>query len=150
MGRQKGKRPPGGFPDASATFQRSADFLLGGSSRPARRSAARRVGKENSSSAQRDGAREEAVTAPYLVRLLCLSLATFFLVNLAIGALLRLFAPAAIQWAGLMTPRSAARGLIALRLLPSTAAILVVLGLCVPSFVWLEPATEAEGMGFGC
>ena len=53
---------------------------------------------------------------PYMWRLLCLSLACFFLVHLAVGLLIHLVAPAAIRTAERMRPHRAAGVMLALRL----------------------------------
>ena len=47
-------------------------------------------------------------------------------------------------------PSSAARLLLAARLFPSVAALLVVAGICVPSYLWLEPEATVEQVGLGC
>ena len=44
----------------------------------------------------------------------------------------------------------AGRFLLALRLLPAALALFVVAGLCVPSYLWLEPETGPEEVGAGC
>ena len=49
-----------------------------------------------------------------------------------------------------MRPRLAERFLLALRLLPAALALFVVAGLCVPSYLWLEPEISAEEVGAGC
>jgi Zn-dependent protease with chaperone function len=56
----------------------------------------------------------------------------------------------AIRFAATRTPRSAARFLLALRLLPASLAALFVLGLCVPSYLWLEPSVTTEQVGPLC
>ncbi|MGB6460828.1 MAG: hypothetical protein WBG02_12760, partial [Candidatus Acidiferrum sp.] len=48
------------------------------------------------------------------------------------------------------TPVAAARFLLALRMLPFALAALFVVGLCVPSYLWLEPAATAERVGLVC
>jgi len=90
------------------------------------------------------------VNAAYLFRLLCLSLASFFLVNGVAGAATTMFSNAAIRIAETMPPRSAARFLFILRMLPSVLGLSVVLGLCIPSYLWLEPQTASERVGFAC
>ena len=90
------------------------------------------------------------MTPPYLIRLLCLSLAAFFLIHLALGLTVSLIAPAAIRLAERTRPRWAARFLLILRLLPSGLALFVVAGLCVPSYFKLEPEITAERVGFVC
>src|SRR5258708_18933232 len=88
--------------------------------------------------------------APYLLRLLCLCLATFFVIHCVVGLLIALGGPAAVRAARRMRPRLAGRLLLALRLLPAALALFVVAGLCVPSYLWLEPETNAEEVGAGC
>jgi hypothetical protein len=89
------------------------------------------------------------VTLPYLIRLVCLSLASFFLVHLALGVIVWAITPAAIRVAHRARPRWAARFLLLLRLLPSGIALFVVAGLCVPSYFQLEPES-AERVGAAC
>lgn len=84
---------------------------------------------------------------PYLLRLLCLCFASFFVVNLAAGTLVRFSSQSAIRFAESRTPGSAARFLLVLRILPFALAIHFVLGLCVPSYLWLEPAATSERVG---
>lgn len=86
----------------------------------------------------------------YFVRLLCLALATFFLVHLALGLAVSTLAPVALRIAERLRPRLAARLMLALRLFPVTAALFVAAGLCVPSYLRFEPETSAERIGFAC
>ena len=86
----------------------------------------------------------------YFFRLVCLSLAAFLLVNGIAGAATALLSKAAIRIAETMRPRSAARFLFLLRMLPSVLGITLVLGLCVPSYLWLEPQMASERVGFAC
>jgi Zn-dependent protease with chaperone function len=58
--------------------------------------------------------------------------------------------PAAIRKASGFDARLAARTLLVLRLLPSTFAGLLVLGICVPSYLWLEPETSGEQVSSVC
>lgn len=88
--------------------------------------------------------------SPYLLRLLCLCLASFFLVHAALGLATRIAAPAAIRLAERMRPRLATRLLLALRMFPLALAVFIVVGLCVPSYLWLEPGATAERVGFAC
>lgn len=90
------------------------------------------------------------MTFPYLVRLLCLCLASFFLVHFALGLVIWVFAPVAIRMAERIRPRAAARMLLALRLLPLGFSLFVVTALCVPSYLWLEPEAAVEDVGLGC
>jgi len=87
---------------------------------------------------------------PYLMRLWCLCLASFFLLHLALGLLVSLMAPWVIRTAFRLEARLAARLLLALRLLPAGLAALVVAGICTPSYLWLEPQASAEEVGWGC
>jgi Zn-dependent protease with chaperone function len=87
---------------------------------------------------------------PYLLRLLCLCLASFFLVHAALGLAAWLAAPAAIRMAETMRPRTAARFLFMLRVLPAMLAAIVVLGLGVPSYLWLEPQATMESVSLAC
>ena len=93
--------------------------------------------------------------APYLIftyvtRFLCLCLACFFLVHLAVGLFVSLTASWAIRRASRMDARPAARFLLALRLLPAGAASIVVAGACAPSYLWLEPEASVEEVGLAC
>jgi hypothetical protein len=87
---------------------------------------------------------------PYLLRLLCLCFASFFVLNAAAGLLLTLSSNPAIRFAESRKPSAAARFLLALRILPLALATLFVLLLCVPSYLWLEPAATAERVGLFC
>ena len=87
---------------------------------------------------------------PYLLRLLCLCLAAFFVVHSVVGLAVAAGGGAAVRAARRMRPRLAGRFLLALRLLPAVLALFVVAGLCVPSYLWLEPQTDAEELGAGC
>ena len=84
---------------------------------------------------------------PYLLRLSCLCFASFFVLNLAAGLLVRFFCKSAIRFAESKSSRAAARFLIVLRLLPFALAALFVVALCVPSYLWLEPASASERVG---
>jgi hypothetical protein len=90
------------------------------------------------------------MTLPYLLRLLCLCMASFFLVHLALGLAVSLATPVATGWAERMRPRQASRFLLALRLFPWAGSVLVVAGLCAPSYLLLEPAATREEVGFAC
>ena len=86
----------------------------------------------------------------YLFRLLCLSMASFFLVHLALGAALSLLAPAAIRLSERFRPQLAARLLLLLRLAPTGLSLLMVAGLLAPSYLWLEPRAATEPIGWVC
>lgn len=87
---------------------------------------------------------------PYLLRLLCLSFASFFLLNAVASQLVQLFSKLAVRRAERKTARVAARLLLALRLLPFAIATLFVIALCVPSYLWLEPSATTEQVGVLC
>src|SRR5580658_7840999 len=87
---------------------------------------------------------------PYLVRLAILSLACFFLVHAALAIGMSLLAPRLLALAKRWKPNSAAGLLLAARLFPSVSSVLVVAGICVPSYLWLEPEATVEQVGFGC
>jgi hypothetical protein len=87
---------------------------------------------------------------PYSLRLLCLCLASFFLIHAALGLAAWLAVPAAIRLAETRSPRSAARLLFFLRVLPALLAAAVVLGLGVPSYLWLEPEATQESVSLAC
>jgi bla regulator protein blaR1 len=87
---------------------------------------------------------------PYSLRLLCLCLASFFLIHAALGLAAWLAAPAAIRLSETRRPRSAARLLFFLRVLPALLAAAAVLGLGVPSYLWLEPQGTQESVSLAC
>lgn len=87
---------------------------------------------------------------PYLFRLLCLGFASFFVLNAAAGLFVRVSSKSAIRFAESRASDTAARFLFALRMFPFVLATLFVVGLCVPSYLWLEPATTAERVGLLC
>jgi Zn-dependent protease with chaperone function len=90
------------------------------------------------------------MTLPYLPRLLCLAMASFFLVHLVTAAIVSLLAPLAIRTAQGFAPRHAARFLLILCLLPLAMSVGVALGLCVPSYLWFEPERFDEPVGLAC
>jgi Zn-dependent protease with chaperone function len=87
---------------------------------------------------------------PYLLRLVCLCLAVFSVVHCVVGLVVSLAGPAAVRAARRLRPRLAGRLLLGLRLLPAALALFVVAGLCVPSYLWLEPKSGGEEVGAGC
>lgn len=91
------------------------------------------------------------MTLPYIAKLVCLSLASFFLIHLALALLVSLATPAALRIAARNQPAWAARFLFSIRMFPAGFGVLVVAGLCIPSYLWLEPKTAAsEGIGWLC
>jgi len=89
------------------------------------------------------------MTLPYLPRLVCLCLAAFFLVHLALGAIVSLIARPAVRMAASLRPRVAARCLLVLRLLPAAGAAFTVIAVCLPSYLWLEPDAPNERVAIG-
>src|SRR5437763_4852832 len=92
----------------------------------------------------------KAVILAYPLRLLCLCLAAFFLVHLAMGLVVLAITPAAVRRAQRMSPRLATRWLLTLRLVPLACSLFVVAAFCVPSYLWLEPQAAAEQAGLVC
>lgn len=90
------------------------------------------------------------MTLPYLVRLVCLSLACFCAVNLAATFAVRAFSQRMIRRAASMDSRRAALTLLFWRLFPAAFALACVIGLCVPSYLWFEPHAANEGIGVAC
>jgi beta-lactamase regulating signal transducer with metallopeptidase domain len=87
---------------------------------------------------------------PYLLRLLCLCLAAFFVIHTAAGLAVSLAAPAVVRVAERMRARRGAALLLTLRLLPATVALTLVGGLCIPSYLLLEQEGSAERVGTQC
>jgi hypothetical protein len=90
------------------------------------------------------------VILPYALRLVCLCLASFFLVHLALALLARCLSPVALRFAERLPAHSAARFLLAFRLFPAALAMAAVAGLCVPSYLSLEQEDGAEFVGLTC
>ena len=90
------------------------------------------------------------MSAEYVVRLLCLSLAALFAVQFATGLAVRLLTPWIARVSCRATPRAATRLMLALRCLPPCLALFVVLAVCVPSYLWLEPVDTGEELGWLC
>lgn len=90
------------------------------------------------------------MNAPYWLRLLFLSLASFFVVNAFVGLAATFASRAAIRLAERLRPRGAARLLLALRFLGPALGTAFVLGLGVPSYLWYEPHGESERIGLLC
>jgi Zn-dependent protease with chaperone function len=90
------------------------------------------------------------MNVPYVFRLLCLCLASFFVVNALLGLIAALASRGAVRMAETMRARTAAHFLFVVRLLPFAVGISVVLVLCVPSYLWLEPQATPERVGWAC
>jgi Zn-dependent protease with chaperone function len=87
---------------------------------------------------------------PYLLRLLCLCFASFFIVHAAAALLVWIGAPAALRVAEHSKPGFAAKFLFAFRMFPFALTVFLVVGFCIPSYLWLEPLTPGEKVGFAC
>lgn len=87
---------------------------------------------------------------PYAARLVCLCFASFFLLHGLLGLAAWLSAPAATRAGEYMPPRTAARILFGLRMLPAIVAAAAVAALCVPSYLRLEGNTAGERVGLWC
>jgi Zn-dependent protease with chaperone function len=91
------------------------------------------------------------VIVPYVLRLACLCLGSFFLIHLTLS----LFAGALAPWATSRAERIAMRQpaqaaatlLFAMRLLPAVISLAAVAALCVPSFLSFEKPRGAEAAG---
>lgn len=88
---------------------------------------------------------------PYGLRLLCVGLASFFLLHLAFAPIARSLAPWLLRRAERVgrhgSARSAAMLLLSWRLLPPLLAFATVAALCLPSFVSFENQRGAEAAG---
>lgn len=85
----------------------------------------------------------------YLLRLVCVCGAAFFLVNFAAGVLALAASPAAVRFGERMRPAAGAWVVLGLRLLPVTLALGVVAGFCVPSYLRFEQ-DASESIGWVC
>jgi Zn-dependent protease with chaperone function len=90
------------------------------------------------------------MTLPYLLRLLCMSLAAWFVVHAAAGLILAVAGPGLIRWVRGMDARRGAAILLSARLAPGLSAAITVLVLCVPSYLSLEDERGAEYVGYKC
>jgi hypothetical protein len=90
------------------------------------------------------------MSIPYFARLLCLCLAAFFLIHLALSAIVAALAGRAVRRAGRMRPATGARFLFGVRMLPATLSGAIAAGVCAPSYLWFEPETAMEHIGLAC
>lgn len=90
------------------------------------------------------------MTFLYIFRLVCLCLASFFILQVASSLLVCNIASASIQFAHRLRPRAAARLLLSLRLLPAGISLVAVSVLCLPSYLLLEPHSGTERIGILC
>ena len=87
---------------------------------------------------------------PYYLRLLCLCFATFFVVHALTWLVVRSIASGALRIADTMRPRISSSLLFGVRMAPAAITLFLVVGFCVPSYVWLEPDIASERVGFAC
>jgi len=87
---------------------------------------------------------------PYSVRLVCLCLACFGLVQVFAGLIVSALANRAIALAGRLPARSAAGLLLGIRLLPAGASLVAILVLCLPSYFLLEEDAASEPVSWLC
>lgn len=90
------------------------------------------------------------MNASYELRLLLLCGEVFFLVHLSLGLLLHLLTPRALLLAERMKARQGASFLFVMRMLPFLASLFVVLCLCLPCYLLLEPDHAVEQVGYVC
>src|SRR6516162_8931872 len=90
------------------------------------------------------------MTLPYLLRLICLCLASFFLLHAAAAILVWIGAPAALRVAERARPGFSAEFLLVFRMFPLALSLFVIAGFCIPSYLWLEPVSTGEKVGFAC
>ncbi len=90
------------------------------------------------------------MSLPYSLRLLCLCCASFFMIHVALSLAIRAATGTALRIAAHLTPRSAARFLFTLRMLPPTLSLVAVFAFCIPSYLWLEPEVASEEVGLLC
>lgn len=87
---------------------------------------------------------------PYLLRLMCLCFAAFFIVHAAASIVVWIGAPAAMRVAERAKPGFSAKFLFIFRMFPSALTLFLVVGFCIPSYLWLEPLTAGEKVGVAC
>ena len=87
---------------------------------------------------------------PYYLRLLCLCFATFFVAHAVSWLMVRSIASTALRIAETVRPGWSSRLLFGLRMAPAAITLFLVVGFCVPSYVWLEPDIASERVGFAC
>ena len=81
---------------------------------------------------------------PYLLKLLCLCSAAFFVVHLVSALAVKLATAGALRIGERISPARATRLLFLMRVFPAGFGIFVVAGVCVPSYLRLEPRTATS------
>lgn len=87
---------------------------------------------------------------PYALRLLCVCLASFFLLHLTLASLVRSLAIPVLEWAedaGRHDSARAADLVLGLRLLPTALTIAILCALCIPSYLSFENERGSEATG---
>jgi hypothetical protein len=87
------------------------------------------------------------MTLPYFLRLMCVGMAAFSAIFVVTGAAVSLCASAAMRMAERLRPSAAAQLILGLRLLPTGLGCLLVMGVCIPSYVRFEQRSEWEQAG---
>jgi hypothetical protein len=90
------------------------------------------------------------MTSSYALRLVCLSFAVSFLVQLVLEFAVALCAAPLIRRAERWRAVAAARLMLTLRLLPGLGALFVVVAICIPSYLRWEPQAVQEDIGLAC
>jgi len=90
------------------------------------------------------------MTLPYYVRLLCLCFAIFFVAHAAVWLVVRAASGVTLRIADTMRPRMSARLLFGARVMPMALTLFLIMGFCVPSYLWLEPDIASERVGLLC
>jgi beta-lactamase regulating signal transducer with metallopeptidase domain len=86
----------------------------------------------------------------YLARLLCVCLASFFLIHFLLSLLTRAATRSAVGFASRSKLPRALALLIAIRALPAAIGVVAVFLLCIPSYLWFEPSAMHEHVGVAC
>lgn len=87
------------------------------------------------------------MTLHYSIRLACLCFAAFFAAQFAAGAFVWVLARYVERVVRAFSPRNAARLLLMLRIAPACLGAFIVVAICLPSYLWLEPAATTERVG---
>lgn len=88
------------------------------------------------------------MTLPYLARLVCLALASFYLLHAALALAASALAPRQAGRNVRRQPARAAARLLTLRLLPGALAAGIVATVCLPAYVRWEPPAGGERAGY--
>jgi len=86
----------------------------------------------------------------YWLRLAWLGFACFFLAHFVAAIAVNVTSARAVRFGERLRPRVAARLLFVLHLLPVLFSTVLVIGVCIPSYLWLEPEAMREEVGWVC